>query len=326
VLATATSIHRQPDHRHAFDRVQRDAGAYDLEEPGHDVDLHAHEVERPDDPEQLLVGPARERDDHALDVEQADEVGQVPGHPEHRHVLQPRLPFARGVVDEADEVQAVLRMLEQLPRKGLADVARADDHGVLQVLDPRPAVGTAGCAGARDAGDREDPEEEELGQRGIREPGDVAEREQEPTRDRHEVEHAREVVGGRVVGPLLVPVVEAVLLGRDDPGRHREREDEELARGSEAVRRGGPPAVQKLRERERDDEADDVGSKQRAPDDPAATPQALDPPPSLEDLERAWIELVEDGDRRHHQPLPTVARGAGPHERSSVGTGSSSPS
>ena len=42
-------------------------------------------------------------------------------------------PLARAVVDEADEVEPVLRMLDQLSCDELADLARADDHGVLEV-------------------------------------------------------------------------------------------------------------------------------------------------------------------------------------------------
>ena len=77
----------------------------------------------------------RERDDDAFDVEQSDDRRQAFSAAEQREVLEIVPAFLRAVVDEADEVNAVFRVREELPRDELADVARSDDDSVLEVAD-----------------------------------------------------------------------------------------------------------------------------------------------------------------------------------------------
>ena len=82
---------------------------------------------------ELVVRRVGERDDHALDVEQRDDVAQAVGRPDERQVLELGTARPRMRVDEADEIDAVLGVLEELPRSQLSDVARADDDRVLEV-------------------------------------------------------------------------------------------------------------------------------------------------------------------------------------------------
>ena len=57
-----------------------------------------------------------------------DELRKVAEAAEHRQIGDVRAPLARVVVDESDEIDPVLRVLLDLARDQLADVAGADDH------------------------------------------------------------------------------------------------------------------------------------------------------------------------------------------------------
>ena len=87
------------------------------------------------------------RDDHALDVEHRDDLGEPIGRPDEGKVLELGPTWPRARVDEADEVDAVLRVLEELSRRELADIAGTDDDRVLKVertasrKRPREAAG-----------------------------------------------------------------------------------------------------------------------------------------------------------------------------------------
>ena len=111
--------------------------------------------------------------------------------------------------------------------------------------------------------------------------------------DRDEMEDADEVVGGRVVGALLVVVVEAVELGHDHPGRQADEEDEQLDLRADRV--GAAVHLEEERRREeRERQPDEVGQHEHAPHEPAAAyPDGARPPP-LEDLQRPWIEGRRD--------------------------------
>src|SRR5581483_9219341 len=72
------------------------------------------------------------------------------------------------------------------------------------------------------------PKEEELLDCGVRQSGHPREREEEPRADRHEVEDARDLVGGGVVRMSVVVAVEAVEPTGEDPCRQRRREQDPL--------------------------------------------------------------------------------------------------
>jgi hypothetical protein len=83
------------------------------------------------------------------------------------------------------------------------------------------------------------------------------------------MEHADEVVDGRVLRPLLVAVVELVVLRDAEPARLREHEEEN---GSADVRDGDAAlsdAEDELDGEERDRQAGDVGEEERPADEPA---------------------------------------------------------
>ena len=126
---------------------------------------------------------------------------------------------------------------------------------------------------------------------GDHEPVSEAHRVEEPGTDRDEVEDAHEVVGGRVVGALLVVVVEPVELRHDDPARERHREEEDPA-GAHA------PADQSFCKNEGKGEPGDVCGGKRPPDDPSAPLPTVDARllQELDDGER--LGLVEDERRR----------------------------
>ena len=82
--------------------------------------------------------------------------GNRSGTAEDRQVLgKVGAPSLRVAVDEADDVDAVLRMLDELAGDQLADLAGADDQRVL-LVGLSPLAGTAGDrARERQDADRE---------------------------------------------------------------------------------------------------------------------------------------------------------------------------
>ena len=110
-----------------------DPGSDELEEPRHDVDLHVEILEGTKQLECLLVRVVREGDDHALDVEEADDRREPLDITEQRQVLETLSALLRLGVHETDEIHPVLRMDKELLREQLADVAGTDDDGVLDI-------------------------------------------------------------------------------------------------------------------------------------------------------------------------------------------------
>src|SRR5207248_5517314 len=96
----------------AFDRVHANSRPDELEQPRDDVDLDVEILELADEMERLLVRLVRERDDHALDVEQPDDRGQAIRIAQQCEMLEVAAPLLGIRVDETDEIDAVLRMLE----------------------------------------------------------------------------------------------------------------------------------------------------------------------------------------------------------------------
>ena len=188
----------------------------ELEESRHDVDLHVEIFEGAKPLECPLVGVVREGDDHALDVEEADDRREPLDIAEQREVLETLSALLRLGVHETDEIHPVFRMDKELLREQLSDVARTDYDRVLDIgrvppcKRPRP--------GAADANERdcEGPEDHELLRARMRDIAQICDDRNEPHANRDHMEDAAEVVGGRVVGTLVVVVVETVEL-RDRP-------------------------------------------------------------------------------------------------------------
>src|SRR5436309_9388692 len=84
------------------------------------------------------------------------------GRPEDRQVAEVSALLPGLGIDEADEVDVVLGVLEELPADQLADLASPDNHRVLDVrrLPARERPGGRSRRGDRDEG--EEPERRQL--------------------------------------------------------------------------------------------------------------------------------------------------------------------
>ena len=146
------------EQRDALDVVDERPRADDLEEARDDVDAHAAVGAGAHHAQEVVVAGARERDDHAVDAllrHDRVEVAQGADHRQRRaHVaVVPRL----AVVEEADEVDAVLGVAGDLGGHGVADLAGPDDQHPLLERGPRPDRDPADPAGQRDHQDRDEP-------------------------------------------------------------------------------------------------------------------------------------------------------------------------
>jgi hypothetical protein len=124
---------RQAHQGHALHRVHLGAGTEDVEEARHHIDLDAPASERTEVVEQAALVLAREGDDDPLDVELVDDPGEILDPAEERQLREVLPTESRCLVDEAEEVDAVLRVAKDLGADQLANVARAHDHGVLEI-------------------------------------------------------------------------------------------------------------------------------------------------------------------------------------------------
>ena len=129
----------RPMQRQALGRVDRRLRAEHLEQARHDVDLDVELVELADRSRASLVRLlARRRRSRARRRERRRAPAAPPAARGPLRSPSPSAALAGVLVDEADDVDAVLRMLEQLRGDALADVAGADDQ---RVLDVRVACG-----------------------------------------------------------------------------------------------------------------------------------------------------------------------------------------
>ncbi len=240
---------------------------------------------------------AAECDHDALDVEHPHDPGKAVRRAEMRDELELVLARARIRVDEPDEVDPVLGMVEVLAREQLADFPFADDDRVLEIRELPATPRARHSARGRDEHDRECPEHRELRQGGTCESRHPRNGEQQPRADGDEVEHAHHVVHGRVVGALLVAVVQPVELRDDDPRRQREEEHEVLPAHRHVIDRSAG-WKDRFGDQERQGEPDDVGEEQCAPDEPPAPADDRRLAPTVEDLECALVDgrmhLVDD--------------------------------
>ena len=185
--------------------------------------------------ERLGVRRLREGDDHALDVELGRRSPAVPIGAQDGQVAEAVAPLARVLVDEADEVDAVLGVLQQLARHLLADVPGADDRACSGRTRPVPADARARSCGRPGRARSRAARRAAASGSSDRRTQHVGEREEHPRADRDHVEDAEEVVDRRVVGALLVARVQAVEAREHDPDRQRQREEKDLDLRADAV-------------------------------------------------------------------------------------------
>ena len=142
--------------------MDADVRADRFEQPRHEIDLHvmlsngSHQVQH------LLVPVAREGDDHAIHIFTTDDLADVFRGSQHRQISEVAALGLGVGVDEPEEVDPVLRMLEEFATDQLPDLPRADDQRVLDVgrLPPceRPGRGSS----RHDEHQSEEPERREL--------------------------------------------------------------------------------------------------------------------------------------------------------------------
>ena len=276
---------RETEQRQSFDRVDSDARPDQLESTRHDVDLYVLRSQAPHDREDALVVVLRKCDDDALDVELTDELRETLEWSEHRQVLEARTAIAWRVVHEADQVDSVLRVMEELPGNELADVAGADDDRVLEVHQPLSDARPHGGAADDQQRDRNQPEDDHAAGRRSRKTEEPRDGDERPRSGRDELEDTDEVVHRRVIGSDVVAVIEAEDLRRDHPRRKGCEQDEDLYSGRKGRERAG--------QREGESEPDHVRDEEQSPHQPAAATAPAAYPPAPEDLKRAGIDGVE---------------------------------
>ena len=221
--------------------------------------------------EQLVVACVGEGDDHALDVEQRDDVREPLGRPDHGEVVELRPSVARVRVHEADEIDAVLGVLQELPGRELPDVAGAEDDRVLEIRRAPSRCRTSEGTRGRDEDGREQPEVDKTSNVWVAHARSPGGDEVEPRAEGDEMEDTDHLVDGRVVDLLLVALVQPAELGGDDPERNHHQHDADLdARMGIAAR----PGRYELGQKERQQQGGDVGAEERAAHEPAAPPHA----------------------------------------------------
>ena len=182
-------------------------------------------------------------------------------------------PFCDGaavVVDEADDVEPVAAVLAHLLGEQARDVARADDEDVLHVRGLASADHADEDAEEPDEADRERPEHHEPLERRMGELDDVRADEEDPGSDRDDLEDAEEVVDGRVIGALLVAVVQPVQRARESPRAGRLAQNRTSSHCGTTVSTGVGRRNDSLRDDERGHEPDDVREEQQSTHEPAA--------------------------------------------------------
>ena len=125
-----------------------------------------------------------------------DDLADLLRRPENGHVPEVAALFPGLGIDEADEVDAVLGMLEELATDQLTDLAGSDDDRILDVR----RLATRECPGSRsrrgDGDESEEPERRQLCLVGSRQTDEPRGRVEEPHGHGDEVEDADDLVRG----------------------------------------------------------------------------------------------------------------------------------
>ena len=221
---------RQAHELHRLDRRHAGARSERLEQPGHDVHLHAQRLQLPYEPQHLAFGRTREPEHDAVDRELLDE----------RRQLAPRRASTgtSATSSRSRAGEASTKPTSEIPYSGcwselagheLRVPVGADDQRPLDEVAAAPDDHARSRSRDRDQHDRERPEDDPLPEVGVGGTGDVRDDEAEPHDRRHEGDDADEVVDGRVLRPLGVAVVEPHRPSQDDPQRKAGGEEEGLA-------------------------------------------------------------------------------------------------
>ena len=153
---------------------------------------------------------------------------------------------------------------------------------VLLVAGQVPAERPRDGAECRDQDDGGEPEDAEPGEDRLHEVRGDPEEGEDPDADRDAAEDADDVIDRRVVGPLLVPVVEPLEAQEKEPAGDREQECHDLEARSDSVARRAA-RDKRAGKSEGEDEPHDVGDEQAAPNE-SASPIPLPPDGQLDGL------------------------------------------
>ena len=165
-----------------------------------------------------------------------------------------------------------------------------------------PAEGSGDGAEGRDQEHGQEPEDSEPSQDGLHEVCRDAEEREDPDSDRDAAKDADDVVDGRVIGPLLVPVVEALEPEKEDPAGDREQERQVLEARGDPVPHVSDGRHERVREDEGEDEPHDVGDEQHPPYE--SSPPI--PTPRQRHLDRLLFRCVDEIGRELVADTPAV--------------------
>ena len=226
---------RQAEQRGALERVDGGAAANDLEQPGHDVHLHAELVADTNDVQAGLVVGGEGEDDvlHAMGLQ---DVGQLRRRPEHGHSGQLVMQRQRIGVDEAHQLQAVAGLAHELAGDLLADQSGTDHHGVLLERGPPPQPDPGDAAAGREGDHGQQPEADHVAAVQRLQAGDLGADEDQPAGHGDAVEDRPDLVQGGVVGADAIAVVETV-----EPGQRKPHRDDHDQRDNLVARVDGQP-------------------------------------------------------------------------------------
>ena len=200
------------------------------------------------------------------------ERGQVAGRSEEVERLVSVRRSAAVAIDEADDLQSVLGMVSDLVGQQARDLTRPDDDDVLDVRGVSPSHDSRDRPEQRNEQDRDRPEDDEAREVRMRQADDLGDRHEPPGADRDHLQDAEDVVDGRVVGSLLVSIVEAVHARDEHPEGEARDEECDLPARVDLIDRGFG-RDQRESEQERGQEPDEIGDEQQPAHEPATAPQ-----------------------------------------------------
>ncbi len=222
---------------------------------------------------------ARVRDDHPVDLELLDEVGQHLGRSQDVESSEVVTGFSRLSVEEADQPDRVLGMALELARDQLTHVSRSDDDRVLPEQRTTAGHRARKRSPSDDEPDRHQPEGQHA--RRIR-PDRVRQRRESPEQPRADGDHREDpgdVVDGRVIRSPFVSAVEPAQLRHDHPEGQCERERQGLQPGRHEIRARSARLEEELGNEEREAEAENIGNEEDAMDEPSPFSSRFSPGP-----------------------------------------------
>ena len=121
------------EHRNPLDIDDADVRGDDLEVPRDDRDVHIAKPRSAHELQNVLVRRPREGEHDTGDSATEDRIEEIPLGAEDRHVRHICVQDNRIIVEEADDLDVVLRVAANLAGDRLPHLAGADDHRPLRL-------------------------------------------------------------------------------------------------------------------------------------------------------------------------------------------------